>query len=214
MDKDTKDLGLFRIRSVGACVRDGYRLYLDRFRKYFRSTWLIAAVYAVLAGLIVTMTTSVLPIRQTLENETLQRYLPLALALLYAAVTIAMLFVMGRRLLKRSDEKPKSAWIPPRYAGGMLLLLLVVVIVTIVLALLTELPAFILLAAGMVSQAGAMRGDPTGMPDYMLWMNIVVFTLAGFIRAYIYLSALFPLYFLYGSVETQERERNELVNSL
>ena len=67
-----------------------------------------------------------------------------------------------------------------------------------------------LFSAKVVSLAGALQDDPTGMPDYMSWLNIVVFSLAGFIQAYIYLSSLFPFYYLYGSTEAQEKERKEL----
>ena len=97
-----------------------------------------------------------------------------------------------------------------RHWGRIFIVMLVVGIVTYACILLTELPALILYLANTQSQIGRLQGDPVGMPDYMLWMNIVVFAIAGFIQAYIFLSTLYPAYYLYGSIETEEKERQTL----
>ena len=76
-------------------------------------------------------------------------------------------------------------------------------------SIVTTLPSLILLAANIQSLGGTIYGDPTGMPSYMIWMNMGVFTLAGFIQAYVNLSSLFPFYYLYGSIETQKKERKD-----
>ena len=52
-------------------------------------------------------------------------------------------------------------------------------------------------------------GDPLSMPSYMGWMSFVVFTLSGFIQAYVLLAVLFPAYYMAGSIEQQEIQRNE-----
>jgi hypothetical protein len=313
MDKDTKDLGLFKIRSVGASVRDGYRLYMDNFRKIFRTTWLVAVVYALYKGLFSTVWAQLFPaiklgnanmlwgneqadpqlllfgslltalilavvfdallaafglslLRQHKETgtmasatrwfghcdmPTLRRTLLAALAFLaftigYGALTIAIVKLLGSyltaisilgltaltvivlfllaplvlmRLLRyvlSSEQKPSllKQNFPLRHWGGAILLTLIVGIVSGLLIMVTELPANILTVANVQSVMGALAGDATGMPDYMLWLNIIVFTLAGFIRAYISLSVLFPFYYLCGSVEQQEKERNEVVKNL
>lgn len=210
MDKESKDLSLLKLRSTAACIRDGYRLYMDNFRKTFRSTWMIACVYAVFTGIVTTLATSLLTLRGAIAHEGINEYLPIILSLFNVLATIALFFVAGRILLKQSGENVKLFSFFPRYMGAALLLLMVVILVTILLILITELPALVLLAAGITSQVGAMAGDATGMPDYMLWMNLAVFTLAGFIRSYIYLSAIFPFFFLAGSVTVQEKERAEM----
>jgi hypothetical protein len=66
---------------------------------------------------------------------------------------------------------------------------------------------FIVMIANWVNQAGTFVGDPNGMPQYMTWLSIVVFLIAGFIQAYVWLTLLGPLYLMRGSIATQEQER-------
>ena len=111
---------------------------------------------------------------------------------------------------------PKAHFVPTqlksyatgmRHWGGLFIVALIVGLVTLLLVLITELPATILMAANVQSQMGMLQGDPVGMPSYMSVLNLVVFAIAGFIQAYIHLSMLFPLYYFYGSIEAQEKER-------
>ena len=46
MEKES-DLNLLHPRSMAAVIRDGYRLYLSSFKKLFRSSWIVAIVYAI-----------------------------------------------------------------------------------------------------------------------------------------------------------------------
>ena len=73
--------------------------------------------------------------------------------------------------------------------------------------LFAALPAQVLSLANLQAEVGVLNGDPLGMPGYMGWLTAVVFTIAGFFQAYIHLSMLFPTYYMYGSIETQEEER-------
>lgn len=100
-----------------------------------------------------------------------------------------------------------------RHAGALFIVMLIVGIITMLLMLITELPCNILYMANIRSQMGTLMGDPAGMPDYMSWLNLIVFGLAGFIQAYIYLSIHFPFYYLYGSIDTQEKEREQIRNN-
>lgn len=96
-----------------------------------------------------------------------------------------------------------------RHLGAIFIVVLVALIITQLLMMLTELPALILYAANFMSQMGVLQGDPLGMPHYMTWMSFTVYTLMGFIQAYVCLSACFPLIFLWGSIEKHEQERSE-----
>lgn len=97
-----------------------------------------------------------------------------------------------------------------RHWGGLFVVGFIMSIVVVILTIATEFPAFILFIANVQSQLGALQGDPLGMPSYMGWLNIIVFVIAGFIQAYVHLSFLFPMYYLYGSIITQEKEKSEL----
>ena len=50
------------------------------------------------------------------------------------------------------------------------------------------------------------------MPSYIGWLAAVVFLLIGFIQAYVMLSFLFPIYYMYGSIDAHESERKEFNN--
>lgn len=97
-----------------------------------------------------------------------------------------------------------------RHLGSIFIVTLVVAIFTSILTLVALLPANILYIANLQSQMGTLQGDPAGMPENLSTLNFVVFALMGFIQGYVYLSTIFPYYFLFGSIEKQEEERREL----
>ena len=101
-----------------------------------------------------------------------------------------------------------------RHWGMLFTVALVTVIFSTVILTLTTLPAIILTIANIKAQTGMIMGDPLGMPDYIGKLTLLVFTLAGFIQAYVMLSIFFPAYYASGSIETQEQERNEKKDSL
>lgn len=304
MNKDQKDFELFRLRSTGAIIRDGYRLYLDCFRRIFRATWLVALVYALTAGILTTVfintfpqtvihilqlmhqgqgsmprmashsvfllnlvvyallmgaglsvlgahrQTGTIPVAQHWygfwERKTMLRtlvsmvmvwllmviYIIVAVLVIYAVRThlsqialglLGLLFFLVAFLclpsvvmclldyiLNHQRKGPFSGRFSLRYWGNVFIITLVVTIVSFLLVMITQLPANVLMIANMRSQAGTLMGDPTGMPDYMSGLNLVIFTLAGFIQAYVILSSFFPFYYLYGSVQAQEQERADM----
>lgn len=77
----------------------------------------------------------------------------------------------------------------------------------------TSLPTIILSLAGNEANKGFLYGDPYNLPPYIGWLSALVFLLIGFIQAYVMLSCLFPLYYMYGSIEAHEQEKNKYNNS-
>lgn len=96
-----------------------------------------------------------------------------------------------------------------RRIGAIFMVGLVVGLVSVLLSGIIELPANILYLANVQSQVGLLQADPSGMPDYMGWMNLLVFTLAGFIQAFVQLSCLFPLYYLYHKLKWDDDEKKQ-----
>ena len=94
--------------------------------------------------------------------------------------------------------------------GAHFVVVLITIIITLLALLITELPTIVLTVATARSMVGSLQGDPAGMPDYMNWMSVIVFFIAGFIQAYIQLSVIFPSYYLYGTIEAQQEERKKL----
>jgi len=91
-----------------------------------------------------------------------------------------------------------------RHWGYIFSVLFVMALLATIVLMVTTLPAIILLMAHMQSQAGALMGDPLGMPSYMSWLSLLVYTLAAFIQTYVILALFFPAYYMAGSIEQQE----------
>lgn len=83
------------------------------------------------------------------------------------------------------------------------------IVVIIVTSYVILQPAVILFMANTQANLGTVYGDPLGMPDHMIETTMAVFLIAGFLQAYIRLSALFTAYYMYGSIETQETEHKQ-----
>ena len=96
-----------------------------------------------------------------------------------------------------------------RYLGMVMLIWIVCLFVVSILVMFTCLPTIIMMAANWESQIGMLNGDPSGMPEYVRWMTIIVFLLAGFIQAYVWLTILGPTYLMRGSIAQRDKEKKE-----
>ena len=199
MEKDNENI-LLKSRSSRACIRDGYHFYFSNFKRIFKTTWPIAIVFAVLSAVASAMPVLLAP------------NLTLAGGLL-ATVSVLLLLIAGWRILRRRQLLEKTARIPfkswLRHTGMILIICIVCFFTISILIMLTSLPMVIMMAANWQSKMGVLSGDPVGMPDYVLWLSIGVFLIAGFIQAYIWMTALGPGYLMKGSIAQQEKERKE-----
>lgn len=93
------------------------------------------------------------------------------------------------------------------HLGMLFVVVLVTGFFTLLLTIICQLPAIILYTANIQSQLGVMHGDESGMPQSMGMLSFVVFALAAFIQGYIYLSTLFPLYYVYGTLTKESEDR-------
>lgn len=303
-DKDSKTLELLKIRSNGAVLRDGLKLYLNNFRVIFKASWFSAILYAIVIGSVTTFTINVVTnlLRMVMvgelsatNNDLVINIVCFAIGLLlvlcaetflfssvfsllhkhsttgiipapshwygsndkrvffrtayailiyiiYFIIYQAIVFIptgslsiiatailkfivsvifliafplLAMRMLPYIININKSIFgfsIPVRYLGAILSVSIGVAIMVGIALLITTLPSSILLMANIQSLGGTIYGDPTGMPSYMIGMNIGVFTLAGFIQAYVHMAAIFPFYYLYGSIEKQKEERKNYNN--
>ena len=95
-------------------------------------------------------------------------------------------------------------WLFPRGLRHLGLLLVVGIttgIVTSVLTVVCEFPAFIIAIANIEAYAGLTLGDELIMPPYLPWLTFGIFTLAGFVQAYVHLYTVFPPCYAYTSIE-------------
>lgn len=193
-----------KVRSSQACIRDGYQMYSSNFRKLFRTTWWLAIGFALVQAVI-----SALP---ALLSPTLLR----PALILSAVVVIAWLTLTNWQLKKRQLLKPlpplkMSSWM--QHLGKVFIVSIACLLIVMVLTMLTSLPMYILMVANLQSQVGIMNGDPTGMPEHIKWLSMAVFTIAGFIQAYVWLTIIPPFYLMKASMGIQDKEKADFNNT-
>ena len=93
--------------------------------------------------------------------------------------------------------------------GFIFIVVLVACIVEVLLMMLLSLQATILSIANTQSMFGVAMGDPYALPSYMPALAAVTFLIIGFLQAYVMLSVLFPIYYMYGSIDAQEQEKQD-----
>ena len=93
--------------------------------------------------------------------------------------------------------------------GFIFLVVFMTTLIGCVCYMFTSFPAIILSIAGNEANKGFLYGDPYVLPSYIGWLSALVFLLIGFIQAYIMLSFLFPVYYMYGAIEAHEQEKNK-----
>ena len=197
MEKDSENI-LLKSRSSRACIRDGYHFYFSNFKRIFRATWLIAIVFAVLTAAV-----SAMPVLLSIE-------LTLTGLLLNTIVVLLLLAFGWRRLLKQklleaTEHIPLKTWL--RRTGLVLIVVIVCLFAVSILILLTSLPMIIMMAANWQDQVGVLSGDPSGMPENVKWLTLVVFLISGFMQAYVWLSVIGPLYMMRGAIIQYEKDR-------
>jgi hypothetical protein len=99
-----------------------------------------------------------------------------------------------------------------RHMGHIFTTMLIGWLIVCVLAGICCLPTIILAQAHWMSQEGFLNGDPLGMPGYITPLSFITYILTGFVLVYICMPILMIVYYMYGSIETyeQEKEKNKL----
>jgi uncharacterized membrane protein YidH (DUF202 family) len=133
--------------------------------------------------------------------------------LLLATLAVLLLLILAwrrlrkRQLLEATERIPFKNWL--RHIGMLLIIGIVCLVTVSVFIMLTSLPMIIMMAANWLDQIGVLSGDPSGMPDYVKWLTLVVFLIAGFLQAYVWQSVIGPLYMMRGSIIQHENERQK-----
>ena len=232
MEKDNT-LHVHRARSFQAIIRDGYRLYIQNFWKLLRSSWIWAVIYALVTGFSMSyFFCKLLPLLMSHSPATTEWLIWLASLVGFVLVAILFAFAGGIAPLKEHEQtaiisKPRHWWglwpwkltlrgltrlprmllqtIRHGHLAMLIAVLLMVALIILVASILFELPAFILGIADVEAQKGYAHGDAVDMPEHLYRMNFLTFTFCGFVQAFIHLSSLFPLYYLWGSKTTEKK---------
>ncbi len=140
--------------------------------------------------------------------------IPTVLVAIVMALALTPTLFVGMKYVINDEEKfwplLKRSYVPAmRHLGFVLAVAITCAAIVFIATYVLQQPAVILTEANYQSSTGVANGDPSGMPSYMTALTAVVFLISGFAQAYIRLSALFPLYYMYGSIDTQETERKQ-----
>ena len=142
-------------------------------------------------------------------------------AFVIATVFIAMLSLpLYHVLMKYLMEAPCGYWktLGRSYASGlrhwglMFLVFFVSMLLIQLVGFVVLLPSHILSFANQQAHQGLLFGDPLGMPSYITTLTFITVTLCCFIQFYVSQVLLVHNYYIYGSIEAREQERNNIEN--
>lgn len=138
-------------------------------------------------------------------------------AIIAAMLLLPFFFIAMRYMLNRGTafwpQLGTNYTIGLRHWGFIFVVVLMATLVQVLLLAVLTLPAAILSIANLQAQQSVALGDLYGMPSYIAALTAVTYLLIGFIQAYVQLSFLFPCYYMYGAIETQEHERLDFNNT-
>lgn len=100
-----------------------------------------------------------------------------------------------------------------RHWGQLFATAFIGVLVILLISTVILLPANILSLANYEANLGILYGDPLGMPSYIVPLTAFIMLIAGFVEAFIRLTIYFIMYYVFGSIEGQEKERREFRNT-
>lgn len=101
-----------------------------------------------------------------------------------------------------------------RYWGSIFLVFFVSLLLVALISIIVMTPAFILSIANVQAHQGLLMGDALGMPSYILPLTFGTLMLTHFIEFYVVLIVLVHFYYIYGSIEAKETEREQTLSKL
>lgn len=202
---------LSRHRSEGAIPYPARWISTPDWRMLMRTIG-IALIWMVAISIAIVIPTVVIGVGLSLQSLTMMGtglLLLLATACLLLPLVYPSMRYLSTRDTRLFDILFKGYRQGLRYWSTIFVIVFIIILIALVILTVITLPAIVLFIANMQAQAGILMGDPLGMPSYMGWLAFLVFTLSGFIEAYVILSLLFPLYYMAGTIEQHEIQRNE-----
>lgn len=99
-----------------------------------------------------------------------------------------------------------------RHWGYIFLTLFVMYIILMAVLFIIALPLLILFVAFTSYTIGTPHGDEAAMPGYFPWLLYIVGAVTMFASMFISIIMFYVLYYIYGSIEAREKERESLGN--
>ena len=159
-------------------------------------------------------------IAQSVSPQAIQSHLTTLIVAFCIVCIILCIFTLPLMyvLMKYIMEAPCKYWktlsenygCGMRHWGSLFLVFFLSSLFVQLIGLVVMLPSHILNYANQQAHQGLLIGDPLGMPSYMATLTFATFTLCSFIEFYVSQVTLVHNYYIYGSIETKEYEKNTL----
>jgi hypothetical protein len=138
----------------------------------------------------------------------------LLLAVIVALLSLPLMHV----LMKYVMEAPCGYWrtlasnygCGMRHWGGLFLVFFLSTLLVVLAGLVVTLPANILTYANQQAHQGLLIGDALNMPSYMTVLTFGTCALCSYLEFYVSQVTLVHNYYIYGSIETKEHEKNSI----
>ncbi len=140
----------------------------------------------------------------------------LALILVIALVLLPYVYVSMKYYMEQDSKLTKLVF--KSYKTGMhywptiFTIMLLTYLCVVALAIIISIPMDIMMVAQAISIYGVnYLGDPSGLPSNFLLLMFIVCSLTFFIFMYINIFVTFVSYYMYGNIETRDKEKREFL---
>ena len=133
--------------------------------------------------------------------------------LIFILLLVPLYYTSMKYVVEVKSRLRKILW--PSYTKGLrrwgyiFVLLLLTGLVLFPFVLVVCLPLIIMVTSMMLSTNGVLQGDPSGLPGGFMWLYYAVYVLTVFVLTFFTVFELTVIYFMYGSIETREQERQK-----
>ncbi len=198
-----QDMTPIKVRSYRSVLLVGFQLYTEQFRKFFKASWLMALILAIVYGALGALSLLMYP--ATILPLILLAVMPLMIPAFYEVVRHLSKLHHGYWYSPFGNLKARF-----RHSGLLIIVGFTSLLLTMLVSCIILIPAVILCLANKAALIGMMMGDPSGMPAYMTTMTLFTFVLSAFLQFYVSQVMLVHRYYANGAAAAKEAERQKL----
>lgn len=185
--------------------------YLRLFLLYLCVSFAVSAVQWILMYLVVGGAASV-----SSDKMPVVLFVITCSSLFFACVFLPYVYVFMKYMMESESKLSKLLFkaykTGLRYWGFIFITLLLAFLCVAVCMFFVSIPMLVITMADTLSAMGVgYMGDPSGLPSYFDFLQYMVVAVSSFICLYINVFIIFVFYFMYGSIETREKERKEFL---
>jgi hypothetical protein len=134
---------------------------------------------------------------------------PLLIIAFPAVCYIIIRYIMqpNEGILQNFGEKFKTGF---RHWGFIFGTFIVAALLALIVGWLVSIPMVLLDTVISISTSGADMGDVAGLPSSVFWAGVILNTITMFLTLYIGMFSTFAEFYIYGSVEAREHQKQNL----